>query len=107
MLRSEPSARFDRGDDLYVRVHVLPGMCGDSAPRDLSELWRKFCEATGAAKGLAGEISGVADEGADGRMREAVNEKSQALRNLASARMREITASFTPCLRRLSVRDSK
>jgi hypothetical protein len=57
MLRQGSAAVRGRRDDLHVRMHVLPGLCGDDARRGLPQLWRKLCAAAGTARGKTHEES--------------------------------------------------
>jgi hypothetical protein len=53
MLRQGSTAFRNRRDDMYVRVHLLPRLCGEKAWRRLSKLWWKPHAAADPAGGKA------------------------------------------------------
>ena len=60
MLRQRSAAGRRRRAHLFVRVHILRGVCGASAGRRaLSELWRRVGQAAGAALRQAREVAGL------------------------------------------------
>src|SRR5262245_60112508 len=59
MLRQGSAACGDGCDDLHLRVHLLPRLCGDAAWRPLPELRWQFREAADPARGGAREKSRI------------------------------------------------
>jgi hypothetical protein len=57
MLRQGSAAVRGRRDDLHVRMHFLPRLCGDEARWGLPQLWRKLYAAADTASGKTHEES--------------------------------------------------
>src|SRR5437763_12182108 len=57
MLRPGSRARFARSDDLLVRMHLLPGVCGDEAQGPLPQLRRRIGPAPSARGRAPRQIS--------------------------------------------------
>src|SRR6185369_8453553 len=75
VLRQGSAARFPRGDDLHVRVHVLRGLRQQRLCRRLSELRRRVLSEAGQAGDETAEISGFDPAGAARRLRGAARER--------------------------------
>ena len=63
MLRSCFAARYGRGSHLFVRMHILRGMCSRPTAWAMSQLWWRTCHTTAAPVREVDRLSSLCREG--------------------------------------------